>query len=189
MKALHIAALLTVAVATTAGCIKAPPVVLLDRQTALEEQAAGDYPVFERDLRAAALRPRAEPLTSAELAAAGEAPGGDMDALLAIYGSVRNDTELVDDLLVARCLGESLEGLLAETPSSCTYTGSRAQVARVMQRANRTRTQLWDYMAGRVPGASRKAVVGTWREQHLRDLVCGGQVQVAGGAWTVKECE
>lgn len=181
--------LVALAAGAWTGCIKAPPVVLLDRQTALEEQAAGDYPVLERDLRQAALRPRAEALTSGELAAAGEAPGGDMDSLLAIYGAVRSDTGLVDDLLVARCLGESLEGLLVETPESCTHTGSRAQVARVMQRANRNRAQLWIYMAKRSPEAQREGLLQAWREQHLRDLICGGQVQAPGGEWQIKECE
>ena len=62
--------LLPLFVAAT-GCVSAPDVILVDRKTALEEQASGRLTPLSDDLENAGLLPRAAPLTGAQLATAG----------------------------------------------------------------------------------------------------------------------
>ena len=60
------------ALVSVAGCIKAPEIVLVDRATALEQQAAGSFKELEERLVRTAIAARPVPLTPAELHALGE---------------------------------------------------------------------------------------------------------------------
>lgn len=165
-----------------AGCIKAPDVVIVDKRTALEQQASGSFRGLEEDLEQAALGPRPEPLTAAQLQEAGVTRPEDVDDAEGLPDGLR-----VDTLLVQRCAGEAGEGMVVLTVDRCTGTIDVPQVNRLLERVNRNRRQLWQWLAergGNTPDRARAA----WREVHLRGLVCGGQLQKQDGSWEVKRC-
>ena len=82
-----------------AGCIRAPELVLVDRATALEEQAAGSFAELEKKLARATLDPRPVALTPDQLETLGLAPPSLSDA------SERTDADSVDDLLRQQLIG------------------------------------------------------------------------------------
>ena len=167
------------------GCIKAPDVVIVDRHTSLEQQAAGSFRGLEDELEQAALAPGPAPLTGAQLAAAGvgRTPGAEeADDDEGLPDSLR-----ADRLLVQRCIGESLGGMLELTIDRCTGAIDVPSVNRLIERVNRNRRQLWQWMAERAPGRTKKEAQTAWREVHIAGLVCGGHFQTAGG-WEVKRC-
>ena len=171
--------------ALAAGCIRAPAVVIVDRKTALEQQASGSFRGLEEELEQAGLAPRPAPLTAAQLGTAGvgreglEAGEEDDDG---------SDALRADALLVKRCLGEALDGELVLTIEPCTGTVDVPLVGQLIERVNRERRQLWRWLAGQAPGKTDEQIRAAWREVHLAGLPCGGQYQVAGGAWEVKRC-
>jgi hypothetical protein len=165
------------------GCIKAPDLVLVDRKTALEQQAAGSFRGLSDDLEQAGLSPRPARLTHAQID-----PGGADSAHALDEGEADSDTALIDELLLQRCIGEAREGTLSETPSSCTGTVDVARMTRTLERTNRNRLQMWRYLQSRRPKASLDDVRRVWRETHLKAVVCGGQVQRDDGAWEPKKC-
>ncbi len=165
-----------------AGCVKAPDVVIVDRKTALEQQAAGSFRGLEEELEQAGLLPRPTPVTGAELEAAGIRPRPVVDEAAGLPDALQADT-----LLVQRCIGEAQDGTLVLTVDRCTGAIDVPDVTRLLERQNRARRQLWQWMAQkqRRPEAQVQAA---WREVHLVGLVCGGQLQGPGGAWEVKKC-
>lgn len=167
------------------ACVSAPAVVIVDRKTAVEQQASGSFRGLEEDLEQAGLAPRPAPLTAAQLSAAGVAgPGlaaGDQD-------DDGNDAVRADALLVKRCIGEALDGTLALTIEPCTGTIDVPLVGRLIERVNRERRQLWRWIAGQSPGKTADDVRPVWRATHLAGAVCGAQIQAAGGAWEIKRC-
>jgi len=171
--------------ALAAGCIRAPAVVIVDRKTAVEQQASGSFRGLEEELEQAGLVPRPAPLTAAQLGASGvrraglEANSEDDEA---------NDAVRTDALLIKRCVGESLDGALVLTIDPCTGAIDVPQVGRLIERINRDRRQLWRWLHGQAPGKTPDEVRTAWRETHLVGLVCGGQFQAAGGAWEIKRC-
>jgi hypothetical protein len=175
---------LVVCAALVAGCVSAPTVVIVDRKTAVEQQASGSFRGLEEELEQAGLVPRPAPLTPAQLGAAGVRREG----LEATDQDDGNDAVRTDALLIKRCVGEALDGTLVLTIEPCTGTIDVPQVGRLIERVNRERRQLWRWLAGQAPGKSADDVRTTWRETHLVGLVCGGQVQVAGNKWEVKRC-
>jgi hypothetical protein len=172
-----------------AGCIKPPDVVVVDRATALEAQAAGEYPELERALRHAGITPKGADFTRGQLTAAGvDTSRTEMDEVLRIYSEVQTDAQLVDALLVRRCIGEASDGLLRETPSTCSGTVDVAEASRAVQRTNRNRRQIWALMRAELKGATDEQVRRAWRQAHLIGVVCGGNVQRDDGSWEVKPC-
>jgi len=171
--------------AVGAGCVSAPAVVIVDRKTALEQQASGSFRGVEEELEQAGLVPRPVPLTPGQLGQAGVRRDG-----LETTGedSGGSDALITDGLLIQRCAGESLDGTLALTIDSCTGTIDVPSVGRLIERVNRERRQLWRWLAGQSKGKTDDQVRTAWRETHLVGLVCGGQLQVAGGAWEIKRC-
>lgn len=165
------------------ACIKTGNVVIVDRKTALEQQAAGSYRGLEDELARAGVTPGPAPLTRAELEASGAA-GGER-ALT--DDEIASDAATIDDLLVRRCIGEALDGTLVETAATCTG-GEPPRLARLVERTNRQRWQVWRWLQSKRPGASLDDVRRAWREVHLRGVVCAGQVQRADGAWETKKC-
>jgi hypothetical protein len=177
---------LALALATlAAGCVSAPAVVIVDRRTALEQQASGSFRGLEEELEQAGLSPKPAALTPAQLGASGvrreglEATGEDDES---------NDAARTDALLIKRCVGEALDGALVLTLDPCTGAIDVPQVGRLIERVNRDRRQLWRWLAGHVQGRTDDEVRAAWRQTHLAGLVCGGQFQAAGGAWEVKRC-
>lgn len=171
--------------AALAGCVSAPAVVIVDRKTAVEQQASGSFRGVEEELEQAGLVPRPAPLTAAQL---GEAGVRREDLEAADQDDEGNDWVRTDALLIKRCVGESLDGTLVLTVEACTGAIDVPQVGRLIERVNRDRRQLWRWLAGKSPGKTEDQVRAAWRETHLAGLVCGGQVQVTGGAWEVKRC-
>lgn len=172
------------------SCVRPPTVVVVDRKTALEEQAAGEHPETERRLAQSALSPRPLLMTRGQIEAAGPgASQSSFDVVVRTYQSLRTDQPLVDALLVRRCIGEGLDGLLVQTRETCVGEVDPAVLGALVQRVNRDRRQLWAFMLSRAPGATEEQVRASWREKHLPLVVCGGQVQQADGTWGVKRCD
>jgi hypothetical protein len=191
------AARLALAALALTGCITPPAVVIVDRRTALEQQASGSFRGLEEELEQAGLVPRPAPLTPAQLGASGVRRGG-LEA--ADSDDESSDAARSDALLIKRCLGEALDGTLVLTLDPCTGTLDVPSVDRLVERVNRNRRQLWRWLAARTGGQGRDQgrdqgrektddeVRAAWRKVHLAGLVCGGAYQVAGGAWEIKKC-
>jgi hypothetical protein len=168
------------------ACVHAPAVVIVDRKTALEQQASGSFRGLEEELEQAGVQPRPAPLTGAQLTSAGvNGKVADADQADPSAGS---DAVRTDALLVQRCIGEALDGTLELTLDPCTGTLDVPEVNRLIERVNRERRQLWRWMSEHAKGVSAEQVRATWRETHLGGLICGGQLQAGGGAWETKRC-
>jgi hypothetical protein len=176
MNVVHIALL------ALAGCIKAPALILVDKQTALEQQAAGSYPALDDDLARAGIAPRPTPFTRAQL------ESGAGEKTLSSESAAESEPLQLDGLLTRRCVGESLDGTLVVTSASCTGTVDVAQLNHMIERANRDRFQVWRYLQAKRPKSSLAEVRRQWRELHLGGVVCGGQVQRTDGGWEPKTC-
>ncbi len=168
------------------ACIKAPDVVIVDKKTALEQQSSGSFRGLEEELAQAGLQPRPTPLTGAQLVEAGVTPPtavGDPDDAAGLPDALRADT-----LLIQRCVGEGQDGLLALTLERCTGTIDVPQVTRLIERVNRNRRQLWQWLANREPKRPVDEVAKKWRAVHLAGAVCGAEIQKDDGSWEVKRC-
>ncbi|MHB8417030.1 MAG: DUF1318 domain-containing protein [Myxococcales bacterium] len=165
-----------------AGCFKAPEIVVVDRSTVLEEEAAGSYADLERELARAGVAPRPVPLTPAQLEALGIAPPPLVDH------TNLTDADAADALLVQRCIGEGSDGLLADTHQSCRRPTDREAADRLIERINRARRQLWQWMQEQKPTASLAQIRRAWRELHAEGMVCGGWRQKSDGSWEPKPC-
>lgn len=164
------------------ACIRAPELVMVDRATALEQQAAGSFEELDRKITSNAIVPRPVPLTPEQLQALGI-----RDATLT------DDTEAtpadrVDELLRRHCVGEGREGLLVDTHRDCRGGSDRAAAIALIERVNRARTQLWRWMSAERKDSSPAAHQRRWRQIHARGVVCGGWVQRDDGAWEEKKC-
>ena len=162
------------------ACVRAPNVVIVDRATALEMEAAGKYPRLDRELESAAVGGRPAPLSRDDLVKAGQ-PRPPLDE------SETTDAERVDELLVIACLGEASDGGLVETQKTCAIKNI-PHMGTLLERANRDRAQVWEWLRTQRPARSMAEVRRAWREVHLRGLPCGAQVQRADGGWEKKKC-
>jgi uncharacterized protein YdbL (DUF1318 family) len=170
-----------------AGCIKAPNVSVVDSNTALEAQAAGEYHALENDLSQAGLSPRGEPIPREQLAANRDAAGGGaLGEVAQLFVEFETDADALDRLLAARCVGEAETGLIVATPDLCTTEVDVAEMTRLVGRANLHRRQLWDLVAAQ-RGVAPETVATSWRKVHLERVICGGLVQSAG-TWEPKPC-
>ncbi|CCE25516.1 MULTISPECIES: DUF1318 domain-containing protein [Methylotuvimicrobium] len=173
-----------------AACISAPDVVLLDRKTILEEQAAGELLTLANALRESAIVPQAVPYTRGQLEAAGTDLSHDaLGRLVQLQQIPLSEIDYLDNLLVGRCIGEARSGLLIETPATCTGPAATVRTSAAVQRVNRSRKQLWRYLQEHNPESSSVQIRDIWRQRHLQALVCGGQVQQDSGEWDIKQCE
>lgn len=170
------------------ACISAPDVVLLDRKTVLEELASGELQPLENDLREEAALPRGVDFTRAELRGAGADVADDtLSSIVDVYAMLRTDAEVVDELLLLHCVGESLGGELVETPVTCSRRLSERRTSAMIQRVNRARRQLWRHLEERRPDADPAELRARWRSRHLDSVICGGQVETESG-WEAKRC-
>jgi len=164
------------------GCVKAPEIVVVDRATALEQQAAGSFDTLERDLAGRAIAPEPVPLTPDQLEALGIKPTPIVDDT--------HDTEAdhVDGLLQQHCIGEGNDGFLADTHDDCKGAADQAEAVKHINRTNRARVQLWRWMQAQRPDLTMDVVRQAWRESHVRGVVCDGWMQRADGQWEAKKC-
>jgi len=164
------------------GCIKPPEIVMVDRATALEQQASGSFDDVEQRLERAAVEPRPVPLTPEQLEALGlgSAPHAD--------GAEATDADRVDALLVQHCIGEGVEGLLVDTRDQCRGAADTEEVLRTVEHVNRARRQLWRWMHEQRATVSVDALRRGWRAAHVRAVVCEGWIQGDDGAWQGKGC-
>jgi hypothetical protein len=163
-----------------AGCFHAPDIVVIDRSTALERAAQGSYPQLEEELERAATQAVPAPLTREQLEQTGH-PRPILDEETA------SDAERVDALLKERCVGEALDGTLMETRDRCAIK-EVPHLSALVERTNRDRAQIWEWLRSLEPKRSLADVRRAWREVHLRGVPCGGQVQQVGGSWEPKKC-
>ena len=99
---------LAVALPALSACFKPPEIVMVDRATALEQQAAGSFDDIELKLDRAAAEPRPVPLTPEQLEALGIHPASLVDE------SELTDADRLDGLLTQHCVGEGKDGLIVE---------------------------------------------------------------------------
>ena len=164
------------------GCITAPEIVLVDRATALEHQAAGSFAELERKLVREGIAARPVPLTADDLQALGIAPPPLIDEI------DLTEADRVDALVAQHCVGEARDGTLADTHSTCRVSADQLAARTLIDRVNRARQQLWHWMSARQPKAVPAELRRTWRQAHLRGVVCGGWVQSDDGTWEAKKC-
>ncbi|HEX8704402.1 MAG TPA: DUF1318 domain-containing protein [Myxococcaceae bacterium] len=174
--------LLLLAALVSAGCISAPEIVMVDRATALEEQAAGSFKDVELRLARAGMSPTPVPFTPNQLEELGMQP----TPLVENIGKTQADR--VDELVRRHCLGEGKAGLLVDTRRQCQAGRLTADDVALMDRVNRSRMQLWQWMASVRPGVSEESLRQSWQQVHAQGVVCGGWVEAADGTWGEKKC-
>ncbi len=153
---------------------------MVDRATALEEQAAGSYGDLEQRLYRAGMSPAPVPLTPNQLEALGVKPQPLVENL------DLTPADRVDELLRRHCIGEGNDGLLTAT-KEC-RRGIKGEDEALIDRVNKTRQSLWKWMRDRAPGSSEDDLKRAWRKKHLEAVICGGWVQADDGAWSDKKC-
>lgn len=169
----------------TQGCVRAE-VAVVSQHTALERQAAGEYPEREQRLDDAAIEPGPEAIPREDLAATGE--GGQLGVVAQLVARAETDDERIEALLDAHCLGEGADGLLVTRPEDCRIDVDPDEVGRLSARENLHRRQVWEFLAERSPGRTTEEARVTWRELHLMRVPCGALVEQRAGEWSEKEC-
>jgi hypothetical protein len=164
------------------GCFKPPEIVMVDRATALEQQASGSFDDIELRLDRAAIEPRPVPLTEEQLEALGIRPTPLVDE------SDLTDADRLDGLLAQHCVGEGKDGLLVDTRDACQGAADAEIVQTLVERVNRARRQLWRWMHEQRADVSEAELERVWRDNHLRNVVCGGWIEGSDGQWKVKPC-
>lgn len=171
------------------GCIKVPCVVVVDRKTALEMQAAGEYAASSAQSTQDGMSPGATALSRGTLLAAGAESRAGFDGLTEPWTVFRADADVADGLLARRCLGEARDGTLVERRETCAGEVDAAAVAGLVLRANRARSHVWRWLASKAPGTDETAARAAWRVVHLEEVPCGAPVQSDDGRWEVKACD
>jgi hypothetical protein len=169
------------------ACV-APNVVVVDQKTALERQAAGDYPALENDADQAALAAAPEPFAREELVAGREREGrGALGELAELVVLGESDSDAIDRLLLQKCVGEAQSGLLVPRPTDCVGSADSTELVRLIGRENLHRRQLWQLLATeRKANVDRARVL--WRERHAEEIVCGGLMESPRDNWGAKPC-
>lgn len=165
-----------------AGCLSAPEIVMVDRATALEEQASGSFKDVEQRLARAGMSPTPLPLTPNQLEELGLQPTPQTDAL----GKTQADR--VDELLRRHCVGEGKDGLLVDTRRECQSRRLSADDLALVERVNRARLQLWQWMKTVRPGVPEESLRRSWQQVHAAGVVCGAWVEAHDGTWGEKKC-
>jgi uncharacterized protein YdbL (DUF1318 family) len=171
-----------VALPGLAGCFTPPEIVMVDRATALEQQAAGSFDDLEQRLDRAGIEPRPVPLTPGQLEALGIRPAPLVDE------SDLTDADRLDGLLAQHCIGEGRDGLLVDTREACNGAADAAEIQTLVERVNRTRRQIWRWMSEQRSDLSEEQMQRAWRDNHLRNVVCGGWIEGSDGKWLGKPC-
>lgn len=165
-----------------AGCIKAPEIVMVDRATALEQQAGGSFEELEKQLVLRTITPGPAALTPNQLDELGMMPTALVDE------TEQTEADRVDALLKLRCIGESKDGLLVDTHDDCTGASDRLVAIALIDRTNRARLQLWQWMHGEQPDISMAELRKAWTSAHKLGVICRGWLQNDDGTWEPKKC-
>ncbi len=173
---------LCIALLASVGCIKAPEIVMVDRATALEQQAGGSFPEIEKKLARASISPRPVSLTPDQL----ESLGMTQSALSDEHETT--DADRVDDLLERHCIGETNDGLLADAADACHGAVDRDEVTKLIDRVNRARAQLWRWMHEQKPDVPVEDLRKRWHATHAAGVTCGAWMQKDDGKWEAKSC-
>jgi hypothetical protein len=174
--------LLLLAALVSPGCISAPEIVMVDRATALEEQASGSFKDVEQRLARAGMSPTPVPFTPNQLEELGIQP----TPLVENTGKTQADR--VDELLRRHCVGEGRDGLLVDTRRQCRTGRLSADDVALMERVNRARVHLWQWMRTLRPGVPEESLRRSWQQVHAEGVVCGGWVEADDGTWGEKKC-
>jgi uncharacterized protein YdbL (DUF1318 family) len=174
--------LLVLALAGMQACFKPPEIVMVDRATALEQQASGSFDDLEAKLDRAAIEPRPVPLTPQQLEALGYRPAPLVDE------SDLTDADRLDAFLARHCVGEGKDGSLVDTRDACKGSDTLEELEVLVERVNRSRREVWRWMHEQRPTVPEAELVRAWRENHLRNVVCGGWVEGSDGKWQAKAC-
>ncbi len=174
--------LLLLAALAASGCIRAPEIVMVDRATALEEQASGSFKEVERRLARAGMSPTPVPLTPNQLEDLG------LQTTPVVENAGRTQADRVDELLRRHCVGEGKDGLLVDTRRQCQAGRLSADDVALVERVNRARLQLWQWMRTIRPGVPEESLRRSWQQVHAEGVVCGGWVEAANGTWGEKKC-
>jgi hypothetical protein len=177
-----VARTLSVGTLLLAGCFKPPEIVMVDRATALEQQASGSFDELETRLDRAAIEPRPVKLTPEQLETLGIHPPPLVDE------SDLTDADRLDGLLEQHCVGEGKDGLVVDTRSACKGAADAEEVQTLIDRTNRARRQLWKWMHDRRTDVPETELQRAWRENHLKNVTCGGWIEGADGKWQGKTC-
>lgn len=164
------------------GCIHPPEIVLVDRATALEQEASGSFEDVEARLNRAAIEPRPVPLTAEQLAVLGVAPSPLVD------GAELTDADRLDALLVQHCIGEGNDGFVVDTPDACHGAADPDEVRTFVDRVNRSRRQLFRWMHEQRTTVSVDEMRRSWKAAHAAGIVCGGWIETDDGKWQGKTC-
>jgi hypothetical protein len=164
-----------------AGCVK-NEIVMVDRATALEQQAAGSFDELEQKLDRAGIEPRPVPLTPQQLEALGIRPAPLVDS------TSLTDADRLDNLLVQHCVGEGYGGLIVDTRDACRGAADAQEVETLLERVNQARRQLWRWMHDQRSSVPAEELQRAWREAHVRNVVCGGWLEASDGKWQEKSC-
>jgi uncharacterized protein YdbL (DUF1318 family) len=171
-----------VVVIAVSGCVKPPEIVMVDRATALEQQASGSFDDIERQLDRAAIEPRPVPLTPEQLEALGMRPAPLVDE------SDLTDADRLDGFLTQHCIGEGKDGLVVDTRDACKGAADAEEVQTLVERVNRARRQLWRWMHEQRADMKEAELERAWREKHLENVVCGGWIEGSDAKWQAKSC-
>lgn len=164
------------------ACVRPPQIVVVDRATALEQQASASFPELEKKLAQHSVSAQPVPLTPAQLDALGQGAPPIVD------DQDTTDAERLDDLLERHCVGEGNDGLLVETKMACSGGVDADDLVKLVDRTNRARVQLWAWMHEHEPSASLEDVRTRWRAKHAPGVTCGAWVQDDAGKWSEKKC-
>jgi hypothetical protein len=164
------------------GCIRAPEIVMVDRATALEQQAGGSFGDLERKLSRTSIEARPVPLTPKQFEALGIQP------MPLANTSELTDADVVDGLLIQHCIGEGHDGLLVDTHAACVGAADRTEALALIERVNQARLQLWQWMHEQRADTSVDELRKSWRAVHARGVVCGGWIEGEPGKWDAKQC-
>src|SRR6201999_3041914 len=122
--------LIVFALCAVSGCVKAPEIVMVDRATALEQEASGSFDELERKLDRSGIEPDPVPLTPEQLQALGIQPAPLVDA------SELTDADRLDGFLMQHCLGEGKDGLIVDTHDACQGAADADELASLATRVN-----------------------------------------------------
>lgn len=163
------------------GCIR-PEIVVVDRATALEQQAGGSFVEIEKKLANAAVTDRPAPFTPEQLDALGMGPPA------VVRQGGMTDADRVDDLLEQHCAGEGRDGLLVATAHDCHGATDEEELVKLVERVNRARAELWRWMHQQRPDMPLRELRERWTVAHARNITCGAWIQGDDGQWQGKRC-
>jgi Protein of unknown function (DUF1318) len=173
---------LAVALPALSACFKPPEIVMVDRATALEQQASGSFDDLERKLDRAAIEPRPVPITPEQLETLGIRPPPLVDE------SDLTDADRLDGLLVQHCVGEGKDGLLVDTRDACKGAADAQALETLLERVNRARRQLWLWMHEQRSDVPAADLQRAWHDNHVHGVICGGWIEGSDGKWAGKSC-